>query len=1777
VFTYDTVTMSPKNFRAEKVYSRTVGLVWTKHVNAAVTGYVILRDDEEIGRVTGTSYTDTGLETGAHYAYAVYGVTADGRESRRAYADVTTAAPSITDIATGAAQNRIAASNNAIYISVLNTKNHLPLGALSTRGYLYYYTGSEDGGGTRVLIGEAELNPATLSAGHAVYIARWDVEGIPDGAYSVEFVITDVDGVSAAKEGIVIVDHSVPETIVGVQALGDIDGITLSWSIAAELATTRYKLYRRSELDEAFRLIATINNRGTLSFKDVAVNPDRLYYYYVVGVNSFGLEGLPSEIAAGRKGTDTEGPIVTKLSPANNGYLAGRAAIVATAQDNVAVARVVFAYSLDNETWEEFHTAAREPFQAALDTTLLPDGPVRVRAVARDARGNESAPLTYVYMADNTGPEQVTGLQYSATATSVTLYWNDVADNDIAFYRVERRSEDGGYTRVTDVWTIGANLVNLRPGESQTLRVVGYDRLNNRGAPSADLETVTTADTTAPVIAQILPKPGDYAQSIPLVITADDDHAVRRVEVQVSADRAAWTQVHSVDYADSQKTRQVHYTLDVSGRPEGMIFVRAVAEDAQGNVGDSGETAPFVQYRVDRTAPGAPAGVKAENGNGHLEISWQQGAETDLGTYTVSRAESADGAYTVVASEVWSLGYIDRAVSEETTYYYKVRVNDQAGNESAWSEAVWAQVARDDEAPEVRSVYPASGSAVGPQYRTVSAYVTDNRRLGTIAFSYAVGASEEYSQIQEYSALHTYATSAAAAIPLEGLENGNLVKVRVTATDAAGNRSVPAEAVYTVDLVAPAVTEAAAVYEEGYVTVSWRSDLAEDLAGYLVYRKVGAGAYQLVSQHAPVDGQAAYSFTDRGITGDRLTYVYRVDAVDRTGNVSSAETPAVETPDRTAPTAVISCESVMEVGVEYEIDASGSTDNTGIVTYAFDLGDGTTSGNRRVVHKYSETGYYTIALTVTDEEGHATTVEKVVLVKTRGSLGAARIRVVDENGRAVSGASVYFDLGSPEQVVRRTDINGYAVFAAEVGRHTVGSVIPDNEWLPAKKDILVAAGETTEVTMTLVHHTMIEGRFEITRMTFEEIVAAGIDISDPENQYWVTVHVILVYQEVRIDRGFIYNPVTGAGNFTPIYIGDRSYNVSVIGKGAGGAGGSGLGGGGGGGDDLAIAILDIPVTVSTLKEFFNVNLHIINNAASEFKMLDNRIELNLPNGLAIMDTQVSEKDAVVNVPEIAGQTTKTITWILRGDEVGSYYLTADYQGLLAEFNEPIYTRFVADEPIRVYGLEGLTLTVDVANELHYGTMYYNATLTNNSDRDVYLPNIDTEDLLLAFEHFDAAGRAVCDADDHGQNFINLGVSQRLEAPPIVLRPGERIRKHFYHAGAEGAEYERMRLIDYFYKEVENTYGLGIQIVPRSTGYFLSYLNINPPEPPEVTLTSIEITAGPAKTTYEIGETLDITGLVVTGHYSDGSAKAEAVTAADVSGFSSAQAAESLTLTVTVGGQTATFTVTVRAAQEPPPVTLTAIEITAGPAKTTYEIGGTLDITGLVVTGHYSDGSAKIEAVTAADVSGFNSAQAAESLTLTVTVGGQTATFTVTVRAAPEPPPEGTFVLTADKAGKTVTVSGSGYAPGQALTLKAAYNREPSDGDYTAQVTADAEGRVHVVLPATVTETAPWLGGESWYVSLAGEVQSAPIYATYAKAHSSARISLRIKAKAALNVQVDAIPEAYEVLSSNPAVVKVTRTVSGAWTVTGVKAGTAMITVRTTDGSNLTHLVVVSVA
>jgi hypothetical protein len=79
-----------------------------------------------------------------------------------------------------------------------------------------------------------------------------------------------------------------------------------------------------------------------------------------------------------------------------------------------------------------------------------------------------------------------------------------------------------------------------------------------------------------------------------------------------------------------------------------------------------------------------------------------------------------------------------------------------------------------------------------------------------------------------------------------------------------------------------------------------------------------------------------------------------------------------------------------------------------------------------------------------------------------------------------------------------------------------------------------------------------------------------------------------------------------------------------------------------------------------------------------------------------------------------------------------------------------------------------------------------------------------------------------------------------------------------------------------------------------------------------------------------------------------------------------------------------------------PATLSSISITKPANKLKYTVGDSLDLSGLEVTGHYSDGSSRVETITTANISGFDSSAPAEKQVLTITVGVKTASYEVSI-------------------------------------------------------------------------------------------------------------------------------------------------------------------------------------
>ena len=155
----------------------------------------------------------------------------------------------------------------------------------------------------------------------------------------------------------------------------------------------------------------------------------------------------------------------------------------------------------------------------------------------------------------------------------------------------------------------------------------------------------------------------------------------------------------------------------------------------------------------------------------------------------------------------------------------------------------------------------------------------------------------------------------------------------------------------------------------------------------------------------------------------------------------------------------------------------------------------------------------------------------------------------------------------------------------------------------------------------------------------------------------------------------------------------------------------------------------------------------------------------------------------------------------------------------------------------------------------------------------------------------------------------------------------------------------------------------------------------------LTMKSIAITIPPDKTEFISGTELDLSGMVVTGYYNDGTC--EGITDYTVSGYNSSRTGKQ-TITIEYNGLTTTLVITVA------PVRLTGIRIASPPDKLYYDNDETsLDLTGLVVEAVYNNGTSKV-VDKYYTVSGFDGTKAGEQ-TVTVSYSGFTAQFEVFVK------------------------------------------------------------------------------------------------------------------------------------------------------------------------------------
>ena len=191
----------------------------------------------------------------------------------------------------------------------------------------------------------------------------------------------------------------------------------------------------------------------------------------------------------------------------------------------------------------------------------------------------------------------------------------------------------------------------------------------------------------------------------------------------------------------------------------------------------------------------------------------------------------------------------------------------------------------------------------------------------------------------------------------------------------------------------------------------------------------------------------------------------------------------------------------------------------------------------------------------------------------------------------------------------------------------------------------------------------------------------------------------------------------------------------------------------------------------------------------------------------------------------------------------------------------------------------------------------------------------------------------------------------------------------------------------------------------------------------VTVNTPAISLSSTNKTMKIGDTATLTVTTTPSGQSVTWTSSNTSVATVSNGTITAKAAGTATVTAkfTYNGHTysQTCTVTVSA----PEVTLISVSVAAMPTKTVYEIGDTLNTSGLKLKLTYSDGSTRT--VTSGFTVSSPNMSTAGTKTVTVTYEGKTTTFTITVNSKEDPNPSGAKIIVDNKTaivGNTVEVA-----------------------------------------------------------------------------------------------------------------------------------------------------------
>ncbi|HCJ08698.1 MAG TPA: hypothetical protein DHV96_10180, partial [Lachnospiraceae bacterium] len=1297
---------TPADITVSERYGTTLMLNWKESDdNIAVTGYRVYRDGELVKETRTNNCMDSGLEINTRYCYQVEALDEAGNVSDRSEETILyTQAVEIEEI-TPSNYGKLTGGRQNVTVTFRN--------AGSSKGYQVQMEYLEKDATEPVAIYNKTIGVYSSYQQSLTAQATIDTTQIEAEEITLSVRITDHAGYEVQENYTYYLDKTAPSKLkeVGAEVRNGVAIISFAKGVEVDIAG--YRIYREKDGEER-RLIIDSDQPNKTYYYDKEIEDGETYRYCVSAYDEDGLEGECSDVVEVTGNADKEDPRIDQLEPLN-GVLCGTAEFTITASDNKALDRVVMEqYLPDTDTYKVVATKPMDtqPVKLSFDTNSVGEE-VTLRFFVYDTAGNTNGEGTTVtYQVDNVGPDKPENVQAKVESTTVILTWDKPEDEDYSYALVEEVQEDGSYRETARVTTdMGCVLEGLEPEKEVTYQVTYYDIMGNRGISSDPVTVKIGTDCIAPRIVSASPTGGYYNKEIPIQVKAYDNCAVAKIQIDYSYDNKEWMALTTQTIDNPAKKVQTSYTMDVSEFPEGDLYLRTYAVDTSDNVGDTGQV--WIQCVIDHTAPAAVDRLTVAGTAGNIYLKWNEPVDNDVAGYRLYRSVEGLNTYACIADGITTISYYDRNAAYDTGYCYKVVAYDYAGNCSEESNVVVAQKQADVEKPVVHSILPKEGTMVAGTVN-LSAYVSDNAGLSRVEF--IIQSDAEQAAELDLGTVQTDMTGGTVSYDWDttSYPNGTYY-IRAKAVDVAGNVSKVCQSSVVVHNVSLEIPQLSAQAGDWSVILHYKG--VETLR-YVLYRKnqQKEDTFEVITSGS---GNVMYKDTN---VNPQYTYIYQLMVTDEAGNTAYSVLSYVKPRpvDSTKPNVVLNTDTSVVEGYEMVLSGMGSTDNDRIRSYQWNFGDGTPDASGPYArHIYKKAGEYIVTLTVEDASGNTAYQTARITVLPKESSGKAVVEVRNAQGAPVKNVIVYVNSASDHNDTSYTDQDGKAVIMQKPGTYRIALYKPG--YIAVEKSVEIELHGETPYVFTLDKGDTVNADFTVRQMEFDEIVNAGIDLSDPENQHIFTVRTKLSFSnEIRKQQQeSIISMVEAAGVRTSL---------------AGGSGSSGGNTGDGGGhdivdDDITMKKMDdkpklyytmyITQSISWLKDMYEATLIVYNNASSQTIVAkDLTTTLQMPSGLSLAGTK-NGQSMTQTLPELRGGECGSVSWYIRGDEAGTYQLQALLTGTLMPFDSAFVCNFESNG-FEVTAGKGLVLTIQPEDRAEKGEEYYvYFTLENEGYKEFY--------------------------------------------------------------------------------------------------------------------------------------------------------------------------------------------------------------------------------------------------------------------------------------------------------------------------------------------------------------------------------------------------------------------------------------------------------------------------